>query len=38
MHLIRIDFSGIKSLDLLNRNINTNTFNAILTLILIFMM
>ena len=36
LHLIRIDYSGIKSLDLLNKNINTNTFNAILTLLIIF--
>ncbi len=36
LHLIRIEFSGIKNLDLLNKNINTNTFNAILTLIIIF--
>ena len=36
MHLIRIEFSGIKSLDILNKNINTNTFNAILTLLIIF--
>ncbi len=36
LHLIRIEFSGIKKLDLLNKNINTNTFNAILTLIIIF--
>ncbi len=36
LHLIRIEFSGIKNLDLLNNNINTNTFNAILTLLIIF--
>jgi len=35
-HLIRIEFSGIKKLDLLNKNINTSTFNAILTLLIIF--
>ena len=35
LHLIRIEFSGIKNLDLLNKNINTNTFNAILTLLII---
>ncbi len=35
-HLIRIEFSGIKYLDLLNKNINTNTFNAVLTLLIIF--
>ncbi len=36
LHLIRIEFSGIKSLDLLNKHINTNTFNAVLTLLIIF--
>ena len=36
LHLIRIEFSGIKNLDLLNKNINTNVFNAILTLLIIF--
>jgi len=36
LHLIRIEFSGIKNLDLLNKNINTNTFNAVLTLLIIF--
>ncbi len=36
LHLIRIEFSGIKKLDLLNKNINTSTFNAILTLLIIF--
>ena len=36
LHLIRIEFSGIKNLDLLNKNINTNTFNAVLTLLITF--
>ena len=36
LHLIRIEFSGIKYLDLLNKKINTNHFNAILTLLIIF--
>ena len=36
LHLIRIEFSGIPKLDQLNKNINTNTFNAILTLLIIF--
>ncbi len=36
LHLIRIEYSGIKNLDLINKNINTNTFNAILTLLIIF--
>ena len=29
LHLIRIEFSGIKNLDLLNKNINTNNFTTI---------
>ena len=37
LHLIRIEYSGIKNLDNLNKNINTNNFNAALTLIIIFM-
>ena len=36
LHLIRIEFSGIPRLDLINKNINTNHFNAILTLLIIF--
>ena len=36
LHFIRIEFSGNKYLDLLNKNINTNTFNAFLTLLIIF--
>ena len=36
LHLIRIEFSGIRNLDLLNKNINTSTFNATLTLLIIF--
>jgi len=35
-HLIRIEFSGIKNLDLLNKNINTSNFNAALSLFIIF--
>jgi len=31
LHLIRIEYSGIKFLDSLNKNINTNNFNAILS-------
>ena len=34
--MIRIDYSGNKNLDLLNKNINTNTFNAVLTLLILF--
>ena len=36
LHLIRIEFSGIHNLDLLNKKINTNNFNAVLTLLIIF--
>jgi len=36
LHLIRIEFSGIQKLDLLNKKINTNNFNAFLTLLIIF--
>ena len=35
-HLIRIEFSGNKTIDLLNKNINTTTFNAALTLLIVF--
>jgi general L-amino acid transport system permease protein len=37
-HLIRIEFSGIKNLDLLNKNINTSNFNASLSLFIIFIL
>ncbi len=36
LHLIRIEYSGLKNLDLINKHINTNNFNAILTLLIIF--
>ncbi len=36
LYLIRIEYSGIKQLDLLNKNINTNNFNAILSLLIVF--
>ena len=35
-HLIRIEFTGIKTIDTLNKNINTSTFNAALTLLILF--
>ena len=35
-YLIRIEFSGIRFLDILNKNINSNNLNAILTLFTIF--
>ncbi len=36
LYLIRIDFSGNKTLDKINVNFNSNNFNAILTLLVIF--
>ena len=36
LYFIRIEYSGIKKLDLLNKNINTNSFNAFLSLLIIF--
>ena len=37
LHLIRIEFSGIKFLDELNKNINTNNFNAALSVSIIIL-
>ena len=34
LHLIRIEYSGIKFLDIVNKNINTNKFNALLSLLI----
>ncbi len=36
-HLIRIEYSGNKYIDILNKNINTSTFNAFLTLLILFL-
>ena len=36
LYLIRIEYSGIRNLDLINKKINTSNFNAILTLLIIF--
>ncbi len=36
LYLIRVEFSGIRNLDILNKNINSNNFNAVLTLLTIF--
>ena len=36
LYLIRIEFSGIRFLDIVNKNINSNNFNAFLTLLTIF--
>jgi general L-amino acid transport system permease protein len=38
LHYLRIEFSGNKTLDSLNKNINSNWFNAILTLLIIFVL
>ena len=35
-YLIRIEFSGVRYLDILNKNINSSNFNALLTLFTIF--
>ena len=35
LYFIRIEYSGIKNLDLLNKHINTNNFNAVLSLLII---
>ena len=34
--ILRMEYTGIKLIDSLNQNINTNNFNAILTLLIIF--
>ena len=36
LYFIRIEHSGYKFLDQVNKNINTNNFNAILSLLIIF--
>ena len=36
LYFIRVEHSGIKNLDIINKNINTNNLNAILTLLIIF--
>ena len=38
LHYVRIELSGNKTLDSLNKNINSNWFNAILTLLIIFVL
>ncbi len=38
LYLIRIEFSGVRSLDTLNKNINSNNFNAVLTLLTLFIL
>ena len=36
LYLIRVEFSGIRNLDILNKNINSNNLNAVLTLLTLF--
>ena len=36
-HLIRIEYSGNRYIDIINKNINTSTFNAFLTLLILFL-
>jgi general L-amino acid transport system permease protein len=38
LHLIRIEYSGNRSLDKINKSLNSNNFNAILTLIITFIL
>jgi len=38
LHYIRIEFSGNRILDNLNKNINSNWFNAVLSLLIIFVL
>ena len=38
LHFIRIDYSGNKTLDSINKNLNSSNFNAILSLIVIFIL
>ena len=38
LHYIRIEFSGNKILDNLNKNINSNWFNSLLSLLIIFVL
>tara|TARA_B100001173_G_scaffold220318_1_gene190722 strand:+ start:240 stop:1487 length:1248 start_codon:yes stop_codon:yes gene_type:complete len=37
LYLIRSDYTGFKQLDSLNKNVNTSNFNAVLTLLIIFL-
>ena len=36
LHFIRIEYSGIRKLDEINKNFNNNNFNAVLSLLIIF--
>ncbi len=37
LQMIRLEYSGVKSVDLINKNVNNNIFNAGLTLLIIFL-
>ncbi len=36
LYIIRSDYTGLRYLDILNKNVNTTNFNAILTLLILF--
>jgi general L-amino acid transport system permease protein len=38
LHLLRIEYSGNRSLDQINKSLNSNNFNAILTLLITFIL
>jgi general L-amino acid transport system permease protein len=38
LYFIRIEFSGVRLLDNFNKNVNCTTFNALLTLLIIFIL
>ena len=38
LHFIRVEYSGNKTLDAINKNLNSSNFNAILSLIVIFIL
>jgi general L-amino acid transport system permease protein len=38
LYLIRIEYSGIRTLDNFNKNVNSTTFNAVLTLLIVFIL
>jgi general L-amino acid transport system permease protein len=38
LHLIRIEYSGNRILDRINKNVNSNSFNSILTLFIVFVL
>ncbi len=37
LQMIRLEYSGVKPVDVINRSVNNNTFNAVLTLLIIFL-